>query len=582
MCRRNRLGIALFLSLATSALPGGVRAEADPQLAQRGYDFLKKHCYGCHGVKFERPGLNVLDRDVLIAMRKKPFLTPGKPAESLLFKRIDSDDMPPEEIKERPTAEEKKLFKEWIEAGAPFPERERRAFKSDRDVLTAIRDDLRRTPQADRRFQRYFTLAHLYNNKTVTEADMRLYRAALGKLANSLSWEPELHVPRPVDKEETVFAVDLRKLGWDKQDLWQEILRQYPYGLKLSQHRDEAVRELAQEVYDLSSSNQPYLRADWFIASAARPPLYHTLLELPKNATELEKKLNVNVIDNFLNNKLARGGFTTSGVSKQNRLVERHPAAHGAYWKSYDFKSSEGAGNLILFPLGPDFKDHPYPRQVFKHDGGEIIFHLPNGLQGYLLTDAKDERIDKGPIEIVRDLLETSGTPEIVNGLSCMACHRHGMIRFKDALRDGHGLADEKRVKMELLFPKAVAMDRLLQRDEDRFLRAADDAMGPFLKVGSDENKDLRDFPEPIGAVARLYVKDLGPEEVALELGLSEPEKLKTLLQANRKLRETLGLGPLIQGNAIKRETWHSLEGLVSPFQEAARELDLGTPLRVQ
>src|SRR5438270_690504 len=131
----------------------------------------------------------------------------------------------------------------------------------------------------------------------------------------------------------------------------------------------------------------------------------------------------------------------TSGVSSQNRLVDRHPALYGAYWKSYDFKHNEGKGNLFRFPLGPAFGDNPFPNQAFEHAGGEIIFNLPNGLQGYLLVDAKGRRIDVGPADVVADSLRTSGTTEVANGLSCMACHDQGMRKFKDTVRAGLGVA---------------------------------------------------------------------------------------------------------------------------------------------
>ena len=46
-----------------------------------------------------------------------------------------------------------------------------------------------------------------------------------------------------------------------------------------------------------------------------------------------------------------------------------------------------------------------------------MIFHLPNGLQGYMLADAKDRRLDApAPISIVRDRDETAGTPEVSTG----------------------------------------------------------------------------------------------------------------------------------------------------------------------
>jgi hypothetical protein len=69
---------------------------------------------------------------------------------------------------------------------------------------------------------------------------------------------------------------------------------------------------------------------------------------------------------------------------------------------------------------------------------GGIIFNLPNGLQGYLLVNGKDERIDASRIEVVSDGLKTSGTAAIVNGLLCIACHGKEMKSdFKDMARNG-------------------------------------------------------------------------------------------------------------------------------------------------
>ena len=70
------------------------------------------------------------------------------------------------------------------------------------------------------------------------------------------------------------------------------------------------------------------LRADWFVAVAARPPLYNVLLQLPIDAATLEAQLKVDVPDDFRRNRLDRAGFLKSGVSEQNRLIERHDAAY--------------------------------------------------------------------------------------------------------------------------------------------------------------------------------------------------------------------------------------------------------------
>jgi hypothetical protein len=581
------------------------RDEPVPVLANRAHAILKAHCYGCHGSRFDVPGYNVLDRDILVATppagkkRKVAYVVPGQPDASLLWKRVGIDeDMPPEDP--ALSTEDKDTLRRWIEAGAPFPVLDRpREFVGDREVLAAIRDHLEQTPDADRRHQRYFTLTNLHNNRKVLDDDLRLYRAALAKLINSLSWKPKLVVPRVLPKtQDTVLNVDLRDLGWDQDDLWFALIRReelpagtkflgarderrkgYPYGLSHDRlPGDESMQRLAGDVERLTGCERPDLRADWFIATASRPPLYEAILGLPKNARELEHRLDVDVRANFLRDRLARAGFATSGVSHHNRMVERHDAAHGAYWKSYDFKSDEGTGELTRFPLGPDFEANPFGRQAFEHAGGEIIFNLPNKLHAYLLVSAKDERIEAGPIEIVGDALQTAGSATIVNGLSCMGCHKEGMISgFADAIRLGHAVAGEARQKVERLYPAKEVMDRLLGEDQDVFLAAVEKATGPFLRGAGDEGKPIRDFPEPIGAIARLYVKDLGLEEVAAELGI-EAKTLQDRIVADPALRR-LGLGPLVQpGGRIKRAAWESLQFFNSPFQEAALHLELGTP----
>ena len=571
--------VVLAVLVGPAAHPSVRAADPDPRLAAQAREVLQKYCGKCHGpAGTNEGGMNyILDVNKLKERKK-----------------IVAGEMPPEDEKFHPGKEEVALLERWIEAGAPADEgataKVARVPKGEKDVLLAIRDHLNRLPRQDRPFQRYFTLTNLHSNPNVKEADLRLYRAALAKLVNHLSLKPDVVVPAPLDPEGTVFAVDLRQLDWDRHDAWRQVLRVYPYGLKHDRDPDDAVQELAREVYDKAGNDLPYVRADWFIANASRPPLYHTLLYdtllgLPSTmkTQDLERKLNVDFAQNFLRDQLARAGFTSSGVSSQNRLVERHTAAFGAYWKSYDFKSQDGTGNLFRFPLGPAFRGNPFPDLAFEQAGGELIFNLPNGLHGYLLVNGKDERIDEGPIEVVSDSLRTAGKATVVNGLSCMACHNLGVkSEFKDTVRDGSSVVGEPRDKVRRLYPRKEEMDRLLKKDEDRFLRAVEEATGAFLKVGGDKEKNIRDFPEPVGASARLYLlKEVGPEEAAYELGLSSPAKLQGAIQANDLLRQ-LGLGPLAQGATIKREVWESLQGFNSPFQEAASALDLGTPKRVK
>src|SRR5262249_27848729 len=147
-----------------------------------------------------------------------------------------------------------------------------------------------------------------------------------------------------------------------------------------------------------TGSEEPVVRADWFVATAARPPLYHDLLQLPNSDRELERLLRIEALTNIQEESVVRAGFNDSGVSRNNRLLERHDSVYGAYWRSYDFAENVGRQNLFEHPLGPLTGEIS-----FEHAGGEIIFHLPNGLHAYLLLDRNGRRVDRAPIEIVSD-----------------------------------------------------------------------------------------------------------------------------------------------------------------------------------
>jgi hypothetical protein len=66
---------------------------------------------------------------------------------------------------------------------------------------------------------------------------------------------------------------------------------------------------------------------------------------------------------------------------------------------------------------------------------------------------------------------------------------------------------------------------------------------------------------------------------VACELGVADVQELQRNVKNSDTLRK-LGLGPLADGEAIKRDAWESLAGGFSPFQQAAAELRKGQPFR--
>ena len=595
------------------ALPLAARAQEN--LATQARSVLETYCYKCHGKDGSSKGQFSFVLDVK-QMLAKEIVVAKDAAKSEMYKRLtDADDpMPPASIKTRPSKAEIEKIRQWIEAGAvEFTEPKiiaevKRESISLKDTYQAMYNYLLAAEETgSARYQRFFTLTHLHNNPKVTDSQMRLYRAGLAKLLNSLSWRKAIVYPTPVDAQGTILALDLRDLDWDLNDNWSKIIgyapelrgklppftvpahQGYPYALTHDRYPDDPkLNNLAKQVYQLAGTEVPALRADWFLSAGSLPPLYHELLNIPTYVGELEQQLNVNVAYNFQRDKLVRAGFIKSGVSSQNRLVERHDATFGMYWKSYDFKGDDGRANLLQFPLGPlnlfTNVRHPYQDQAFAHDGGEMIWALPNGLHAFMLTDGKGKRIDFGPTEVVHDDRESAGHGRaIFNGLSCMACHKHGIIDLpKDEIRAGAGLQGKVRDKIRLLYPEKKFMDRLLEEDKRDYLIAVDRVLSPYLRIGPDKNKDIKEFPEVVSILGSQYLKGtVFVEQAALELGL-EVADLKASIKTNGKLRDTLGLKTWTAGGQLKRQTWESVRTVYSPYQEAAAELQLGTPVRIR
>jgi len=153
------------------------------------------------------------------------------------------------------------------------------------------------------------------------------------------------------------------------------------------------------------------------------------VLGIPETCAELESLLRISVADDIQQLRVARAGFNKSGISRNNRLIERHETYFGAYWRSYDFAHSDGRANLFSHPLGPDSGANS-----FRHDGGEIIFNLPNGLQAYMLVDGAGDRLDKASLAIVSDPRRPDRA--VASGLSCISCHIAGIHEKADEVRE--------------------------------------------------------------------------------------------------------------------------------------------------
>lgn len=551
--------LPILMGLWVAACFAGFPAHADeglkPDVTQQVKDILTRNCLRCHGGDgSDEGGVNyILEVRRLIARGK---VVPGKPEESSLLARVKAGEMPADD--DPLPQDEVNVLERWIAAGAPdFSALAPRTFVSDSDLLHFIMQDLQEHNRADRPFFRYFTLTNLYNSGA-DDGLLQTYRAALSKLVNSLSWGRNIVQPKPIDPAGAILRIDLRDYGWTSAT-WDRIVTSYTYRIDYQSIEARAIRAATGE-------ELPYLRGDWFVARAAIPPLYHDILGVPKTEKELETLLGIDTARNLTKQRAARAGFNGSGVSRNNRLIERHDSPHGAYWRSFDFQGNNGPKNLFAHPLGAA------GGQDFEHDGGEIIFSLPNGLQGYMLVDAKGNRIDQGPIDVVSDPKRPDR--KVINGLSCMSCHTGGIIPKEDQVRstvlNNPAAFNNLPIKAILaLYPKSEEFAALVKRDADRFVRALE-------KAGAADVKS-----EPVSALAQRFEESIDLTLASAETGLS---KVDFLVRLEKSPKLSRALAPLQSANGVvQREVFEKNFGDVrSTFNLGREELGVSIGLRLR
>ena len=521
--------------------------DAQQNLAQQAYAIFEQSCLNCHGEHGAFTEEIIIEHTSLI---ETGAVVPGKPIESELYKRLLTNDpakrMPLGQPQLPPAAI--LTIGNWIQAGAPDWEGISAtdvSFITPKKMLDTIEKHVNSLSPFDRPFARYFTLTHLYNAGETVEA-LHAYRRALSKLVNSLSWGRNVINPRPIDPKETIFYIDLRDYEWEVgTNQWTLIEVEYPYEIEFSAPTQTGLREKLTNLREEMNCKVPFIHVDWFLANASLPPLYHDILGLPETDRELEARLEVNVAENIRNaagKRVWRAGFSDSGVSNHNRVVERHLSRYGAYWKSYDFAGSVGTQNIFTHPLS------------FTNDGGEIIFNLPNGLQAYYLADAGGRRLDAAPINIVSN--PAASDPTVRNGLSCIGCHTEGMKDFQDTVRgviQRNANPPFNKDRALQLYTDKRTMDRLVSEDTARYRQALEAAGGVFGGI------------EPVQRFHEAFQRPLDAAHAAAAVGL-EPRTFLGRIRQNTGL-QNLGLLVLETGT-VKRDTW------TSKFSEVIFALD--------
>lgn len=548
------------------AIPTAAQKKLTPsELTKTVKEIFRNRCQECHGDRKKIKGIEILNHKLLL---DKKLVVAKKPGESAVYSAILDDSMP--KGSNKLSVQDKRVIFDWIDQGAP-------AFEDDKKflpgigsvdyVLQKILEDVAKLPEPDLAYVRYFSSNHLLYGGT-TEDVLAQQADALVKTINHLSLEPEIYRPEVIDAPiNTIFRVDIRRLGWHQRldrivhgkaagpshiNIYDLALLDYPYGII---YNDKGkFNDLYRHFLDPAHMVRPipYLRIDWFVSNATLPPLYEDFLRLPYALHELEVLLGVDSERNRHDYIAMRSGMAHSGVSHNNRVVERHPMRQGAYWVSFDFKSSKGKENI--------FKDPVHLNQT----GGEMIFNLPNGLQGYFVANAKGDRIEAAPTEIVVDSNALDGV--VRNGLSCIRCHDVGMKDVHDDVR-----------------PAVLPLPGLLPNfDKDQVL----DLYPDIRKVYNEWAKDKRRFleamkvvlpkpviDEPLTPVSRRFLDDpIYLPGASYELGIQNYQELQKVFGFQDFT--SLGIMQLANiGGSVNRDVWEDY------FGQLVALLGLGYPV---
>jgi hypothetical protein len=131
--KKSHLSDAEIESIRSWILDGALLPESGEVLrvGQRAFNqhdilpIMLRHCTPCHGLRRTEAGLDVRTKAGMLRGGKSgPAIIPGKPAQSLLIKRIGAGQMPPPErlveASVKPVADaELEMLSKWIAAGAP-------------------------------------------------------------------------------------------------------------------------------------------------------------------------------------------------------------------------------------------------------------------------------------------------------------------------------------------------------------------------------------------------------------------------------------------------------------------------------
>lgn len=272
---------------------------------------------------------------------------------------------------------------------------------------------------------------------------------------------------------------------------------------------------------DLTHTDNPIIRADWFLAFASWAPAYYDLLGLENTIPKIQAQfgLDVKLIEKLRSDLKDTQLF--SGVALNNRTLNRYPLATipigGYFWQTHDALKSVGDRDYLANLVNEKF------------DATEDIWTLFNGLQGYALGDGKGTRLDVAVAGVAPDRETALHDKQISPGRSCIACHARGLRPIEAEVRQlsrgqiGALVTDQKIAERVFDLYFSYDLDPIIKHDQAVF----EAAVRQTNDLAPLDNGRLFER-----IIARYLDAPLTAREIAAEAGVSEPVLLAKLGRA--------------------------------------------------
>ena len=376
-------------------------------------------------------------------------------------------------------------------------------------VIELIDADLKSLTAQQAKATRYLTLVNLLN-ACAQSADMDVYRHGIKKLLNSLSWMEKPVQVEAIDLHRAILRISLAELGWDNKT-WERLLPVYPYGLQPGTPKSA-------DIVAATGSPMPYLRGDWLAFAASQPPLYYSLLKMPRTIKALRTRLGSDGETSIRSFWARKSGYKQSLIAGRVRLTpeitytDKEPERKG-------YSKEDFAPALTAFPLN----DHV--RQVPKLLANVSLFELPNGFRGYFFHSARGMRIDRSPL------------------LPCGVCNLAGLV--VNVNQSDTDESSKSGVQVAGIYPVSADAVETHLADHERWRQR-------LTAAGFDVALEAAGEREPVRALAERFSRHkIMLNDAAGELGVAPTALEKAMLEGGQK---TTFIARVLVQHGMKRD----------------------------